>query len=169
MIQSGNDHSRLDSFVAEVAVESAHRIGRRAALTRLGKGLLALVGASILNQLPQDRRVKAHHQAGCSNWKWCNLSGTPCSCAGGSNNNCPTGPGGSCSTAGTPWSGCCQDPSDCCFYTITYYDCCGPCEETSSPSCECDHGSQPYWCDDEANLVCTLAVKGPKCLLNCPC
>ena len=168
MIHRDPSISALDEAVTAFAVESAHRIGRRALLSKLGKGLLALTGATILSRLPHDRRVQAHHSAGCTNWKWCNLSGTPCACAGGSNNSCPTGSGGSCSTAGTPWWGCCYNPNDCCLYTITYYDCCGKCEE-SAATCACDHGGTQIWCDDEANYVCTLAVQGPKCASNCPC
>lgn len=158
----------IDHLMKNITIAAAHRISRRSFLTSLGKLMLASAGASILDTLPADRRVQAHSDWNCTDWKWCNMNGYPCACRGGSNTTCPDD---DCNWGGNPWTGCCWNPSDGCWYTISYYDCCGTCS-ASPATCDCgdpDQWTQKNWCDSQPSSAykCTLAVKGAKCQQNC--
>jgi len=160
--------NQLDRLTLRIISSSGQKASRRNFLTQLGKLTLALVGSSIASALPADRRtVLAGHGFGCTDWKWCYMSGYPCACCGGSNTSCPHG---GCSTAGTAWTGCCIDPNSC-GKVIQYKDCCatggGSCPSVSC-SCLCHNaGTQRYWCSGgtESNYRCTLAIV----IGSCPC
>ncbi len=150
----------IDRLAKELTISVAHRISRRSFLSSLVKLIVAGSGATIFNALPVDRRiVEAHSNLNCTDWRWCNMTGYPCKCRGGSNTSCPCC---GCNYGGTAWTGCCRSDVNGCLYTVTYYDCCGTCPQYS-PGCDCYSVSQPLWCLSGGTYVCTLAIVGPRC------
>ncbi len=160
------DH--IDQLVAQMTSSWSQKGSRRDFLMRFGKVTLALVGSAVANSLPTDRRVaSADHGSGCTDWKWCYMSGKPCACCGGSNTSCPYS---GCVKTGISWTGCCIEPGGC-GKIIDYQDCCasGP-EYCPSVSCSClchNAGTQDWWCTGgtEMNYRCTLA----RVIGSCPC
>ncbi len=156
--------NRIDRLTRELAISTAHRLSRRNLLTSFGKLIIAGLGATILDALPVDRRVQAHSDQNCSDWRWCNMNGYPCKCRGGSNTTCP---GSGCNYGGSPWTGCCLSTDDGCYYNVIYYDCCGSCQ-AASPTCDCgssDPNANRNWCYNQPATAykCTLAVVTARC------
>lgn len=64
------DH--LDNLMSQKLSKWASATPRRGFLARVGKLTLAVVGASLMQALPFDRRVAmAHPGTNCYDWKWC--------------------------------------------------------------------------------------------------
>lgn len=159
-VSRANDGSEvIDGQVEQLARAFASRTGtRHGFLGLLGKGLLGLAGVHILGpMLPVDRRVRPA-DPDCYYWKYCFMDGTPCANCGGSDNSCPSG----CTQSSSSWTGCCYNPTDGCYHTVFYYDCCGC--NTSCAGSFCNWSSEPSWC---SGYHCTLAVAGGKCQPNC--
>jgi methylamine dehydrogenase light chain len=156
--------------VAETAARrSAQTIGRRSALSAIGK---LLVGGAILPVLPFDRsgtaRADTAHAAGeadCEYWRYCALDGFLCSCCGGSISACPPGT----EPSKVTWVGTCHNPQDGKDYLISYNDCCG---KTTCGRCLCNGnvGERPgyrmgihndiNWCmaNTQSMYHCTVSV-----------
>lgn len=130
-----NPLSKFMSFIdiaSEKSVrQQATKIGRRSFLSKLGQ---AMVGSAILPMLPFDRFGEAQAASSpyqsddltaddqkCDYWRYCALSGTLCTCCGGSVNQCPPGA----DVSKVSWIGTCENPNDKKSYLISYNDCCG--------------------------------------------
>jgi methylamine dehydrogenase light chain len=123
----------IDETASAKSRQLASLTSRRGFLGRLG---MLLAGASILPLLPV---VRAFAQEGlkemgdpesCDYWRYCALSGTLCSCCGGSFNSCPPGS----EPSKIAWVGTCRNPLDDRDYLISYNDCCG---NASCGRCNC--------------------------------
>ncbi len=147
--------------------------GRRSFLAKIGT---ALIGSAVLPMLPFDRSNEAraaamkNHQdtdpKACDYWRYCALSGQPCSCCGGSPTACPPGTEGS----KVSWIGTCENPTDKRHYLVSYNDCCGktPCNQCNCHNTERDkpgyrmgRNSGIHWCmanDNGSFTHCTVAV-----------
>jgi methylamine dehydrogenase light chain len=165
---------------------SAQAIGRRSALSTIGK---LLIGGAALPVLPFDRsgRVFAAGAPGadgaktdqskmgaakteatdtsCDYWRFCALDGFLCSCCGGSVSACPPGA----EPSKVTWVGTCHNPNDGKNYLVSYNDCCG---KTSCGRCLCNGnvGERPgyrmgihndiNWCmaNTQTMYHCTVSV-----------
>ena len=117
----------LDDTVVSSSRGLAKRSSRRHFIGRLGA---LLVGASALPLLPVARAFGADQTDGlkeigdpknCDYWRYCALSGTLCTCCGGSLTTCPPGA----EPSPISWVGTCRNPVDDKDYLISYNDCCG--------------------------------------------
>ncbi len=145
---------------------SAQNIGRRSALSGLGK---ILVGSAILPVLPFDRsggaRAAEATDGDCEYWRYCAIDGFLCSCCGGSVSACPPGA----EPSKVTWVGTCQNPGDGKNYLVSYNDCCG---KTTCGRCLCNAnaGERPgyrmgvhndvNWCMANTSSMyhCTVSV-----------
>ena len=111
----------------------ARQTSRRSFLGRLGTGI---VGMSALPLLPVERAFGADAPAEmgdprtCDYWRYCAISGSLCSCCGGSERTCPPGS----EVASVHWIGTCHNPVDDKDYLIAYMDCCG---KATCARCDC--------------------------------
>ena len=84
----------LDRMTGDSSRRLARTTSRRSFLARLGT---VLTGAAALPLLPVVRAFAAESVAelgdpqSCDYWRYCALSGTLCSCCGGTYNSCPPG------------------------------------------------------------------------------
>ena len=114
----------IDEKTGQGSRQIARRTARRGFLGKLGT---SLVGLGSLPLLPVVRAFAAEgleeegDPQSCDYWRYCALSGTLCSCCGGTENTCP--PGSQPSTIA--WVGTCRNPVDGRDYLISYNDCCG--------------------------------------------
>jgi methylamine dehydrogenase light chain len=124
----GNLLQRINAWFDKKAVDGsrylARRTSRRSFLGRLGTGI---VGIGSLPLLPVLRAfgAEAPDELGdpkrCDYWRYCAISGTLCSCCGGTHSSCPPGS----EPATIHWVGTCRNPVDDKDYLIAYNDCCG--------------------------------------------
>jgi methylamine dehydrogenase light chain len=161
----------FDRAAEAAARRSAQRIGRRSALSAIGK---TLVGGALLPLLPFDRSSRALAEdakpveptdAECEYWRYCALDGFLCSCCGGSLTSCPPGA----EPSKVTWVGTCRNTKDGKDYLISYNDCCG---KTSCGRCFCNANVRERpgyrmgvhndinWCmaNDQNMYHCTVAV-----------
>lgn len=102
----------------------ARHTSRRSFIGRLGA---LLAGATVLPLLPYARSFAAESvdeigdPQSCDYWRYCALSGTLCSCCGGTMNSCPPGA----EPSPVTWVGTCRNAVDDKDYLISYADCCG--------------------------------------------
>ncbi len=114
----------FDQKTADVSRYLARRTSRRSFLSRLGT---AMVGMSALPLLPVARAFGADdldelgESNSCDYWRYCAISGTLCSCCGGTERSCPPGS----EPATIHWVGTCHNSVDGKDYLIAYNDCCG--------------------------------------------
>ncbi len=114
----------LDQKTGEGSRHLARNTARRSFLGKLGTGI---VGMSALPLLPVLRAFAADEidelgdPKSCDYWRYCAISGSLCSCCGGSENSCPPGS----EPATVHWVGTCHNPVDDKDYLISYKDCCG--------------------------------------------
>lgn len=157
----------------------AGRTSRRSFLGRFG---VFIAGMGALPVLPVQRAAHAQpantgavngvadvqemgDPMSCEYWRYCGLSGSLCSCCGGSTTQCPPGS----QTATVAWVGSCHNPTDGRDYLISYNDCCG---KGSCGGCGCsrDEGDKPVYFPSKSNNIlwcfgstshayhCTLAL-----------
>lgn len=100
----------------------------------------------------------------CDYWRYCALSGSLCSCCGGTLTRCPPGA----ETASVAWVGSCHNPTDGRDYLISYNDCCG--KGSCGCGCSRSEGDRPVYFPSKANNIlwcfgsnshayhCTLAL-----------
>lgn len=132
----------LDRIGEAVARRLATGSSRRSILSRMGT---ALVAAPAFPLLPIDRAsaqdaprelsdvqkdAQNKDDTVCNYWRYCALSGSLCTCCGGTNSKCPPGTQPSL----TAWVGTCRNPADERLYIIVYRDCCGT---SSCQRCRC--------------------------------
>lgn len=123
----------------------ATHVGRRSFLARLGQ---AMVGTTLLPMLPFDRFGEAQAaeepyksddlpdpNQQCDYWRYCALSGSLCTCCGGTVNQCPPGS----DVSQVSWIGTCENPEDKKSYLISYNDCCG---KMSCGRCSCHNNER---------------------------
>ena len=127
-MSSGNLLQEINAWFDKKAVDAsrhlARQTSRRSFLGRLGTGI---VGMSAFPLLPVVRAFGADapdelgDPKSCDYWRYCAISGTLCTCCGGTERSCP--PGSEPSTV--HWVGTCHNPADDKDYLIAYNDCCG--------------------------------------------
>jgi hypothetical protein len=125
-------NERTDDLVTRLTESLYHASSRRGFLSTLGKGLMGLLGMSVLDALPLDRTVQiaeaspaeTHVPTRCDYWKYCSINTggwTVCRCCQQVTQDClcPYG-----TLPGTSyWVGCCMgngNPRT----LMRYYDCC---------------------------------------------
>ncbi len=141
---------------------------RRSVLTRIGRGVLRLVGISLLPVLPIDRIVPPSLAAdpNCEISELCGIYGRLCwgdSCpnCGGGNARCP-----SCTSIGSFWVYCCPfgsgqtqyKYSDCCTNDVNCYNNCKTCKQCLNNSKRPD-----AWCDGYTYYACTIWTTNGLC------
>jgi methylamine dehydrogenase light chain len=162
----------FDRAVERRARKAASIHGRRSFLSRVG---MALVGTAAVPMLPFDRFNEARasglnsHQdtdpTACDYWRYCGMSGQPCTCCGGGPTSCPPGT----EVSKVSWIGTCENPTDKRHYLISYNDCCGkiPCKQCNCHNTERDkpgyrmgRNSAVDWCmaNNSGLVQCTLSV-----------
>lgn len=146
----------------------ARQTSRRSFLGRLGTGI---VGMSVLPLLPVARAfgAEAPDELGdprsCDYWRYCAISGTLCSCCGGTERSCPPGT----EPSSVHWVGTCHNPADDRDYLISYKDCCGKaycgrCQchrtEREKPTYFPSRASTIVWCfgAETRSYHCTMAL-----------
>jgi len=154
---------------------TAQRISRRSMISTVGK---AMVGVLAVPLLPFDRSGEVHgaepkkgefknttDDEACDYWRYCALSGTLCTCCGGSVTSCPPGS----EVSKVSWVGTCQNPTDGKHYLVSYNDCCG---KMSCAQCPCSNHQRERpgykmglhnginWCmaNDRNAYHCTVAA-----------
>lgn len=164
--------NRIDAWFDRKASEGSRRLARRTSrrgfLGRLGT---AIVGMGVLPLLPVERAFSGETPAelgdprSCDYWRYCAISGTLCSCCGGSEKSCP--PGSEPSTI--HWVGTCHNPADDKNYLIAYKDCCGN-AVCNRCNCHTTQGEKPMyfpsrnasitWCfgAEHRSYNCTMAL-----------
>lgn len=132
----------------------AARTSRRSFIGKLG---VFLAGMGTLPMLPVIREAQAQSMDSiadmgntetCEYWRYCAMSGSLCTCCGGSVTQCPPGA----ETATVAWVGTCQNPADGQDYLISYNDCCG---KSSCGRCGChrSEGDRPVYFPSKANSI----------------
>lgn len=168
----------FDRAAEQRARQSAQRISRRSIVAMLGQ---AMVGALAVPLLPFDRSGEAFgaehpepkkgefknttDNEACDYWRYCALSGTLCTCCGGSLTSCPPGA----EVSKVTWVGTCENPSDGKQYLVSYNDCCG---KVACDQCPCSNHQRERpgyrlglhnginWCmaNDRNAYHCTVAA-----------
>lgn len=166
----------MDQSAERQVRRQAHQNGRRSFVSNVGK---VLAGATVVPMLPFDRFGEAHaaapnrgpradsqNEKSCDYWRYCALSGSLCSCCGGSANTCPPGA----EVSRVSWIGTCENPEDGRSYLISYNDCCGKLGCDTGCRCSNHERERPgyriglhngiNWCmaNDNPAIHCTLAA-----------
>lgn len=141
----------VDAGAREMSLRMARRLSRRHFLSRLGR---LLAGAAALPLLPvsrafaQDSLTEMGDPQSCDYWRYCAMSGTLCSCCGGSFTSCPPGAEPSPIT----WVGTCRNPVDGVNYLMSYNDCCGK-AVCSRCGCHNTERDKPVYFTSNSNTV----------------
>jgi len=154
----------VDAFVATLLRKRGQSISRRGVLARLGKGLLGVVGISLVPVLPIDRTFAMPAQGGaCCQWQLCGINGYLCGANGST--ACPSG-----TVEGASWSKCCDNGNDCNPESkmVEYIDCCATTQAaatgTRGPLCAHNTSVEYAWCGgSEQYYGCTYAKIGATC------
>ncbi len=158
----------FDQKTGEGSRHLARRTSRRSFLGRLGTGI---VGMGALPLLPVVRAFGAEETGdltdpeSCDYWRYCAISGTLCTCCGGSEKSCPPGS----EPPAIHWVGTCHNPAEDKDYLIAYNDCCGK-AMCNRCSCHRTERERPIyypsrhasitWCfgTESRSYHCTMAV-----------
>ncbi len=171
-MSSGNLLPRINAWFDQKTGDGSRHLAkqtsRRSFLGRLGTGI---VGMSALPLLPvvrafgADAAVELGDPKSCDYWRYCAISGTLCTCCGGTERSCP--PGSEPSTI--HWVGTCHNPAEDRDYLIAYNDCCG---KAVCSRCDChrterekpiyfpSRHSSITWCfgSESRSYHCTMAL-----------
>jgi methylamine dehydrogenase light chain len=141
----------LDRRTDDSSRQLARSTSRRGFIGKLGA---MLAGAAFLPLLPVSRPF-AQETLGdigdpqsCDYWRYCALSGTLCTCCGGTTTSCPPGA----EVSPITWVGTCRNPVDDRDYLISYNDCCGKafCKRCS---CHNTERERPVYYASKSNSV----------------
>ena len=141
----------LDRRTGDSSRKLARRTSRRGFIGKLGA---MLAGAAFLPLLPvsrpfaQETLGEIGDPQSCDYWRYCAMSGTLCSCCGGTYTSCPPGAEPSPIT----WVGTCRNPVDNRSYLMSYNDCCGK-SVCSRCSCHNTEGDKPVYFNSNSNTV----------------
>ena len=140
----------IDQTAREQTLKLARLASRRHFLSRLGA---MLAGAATLPLLPVARALAQEPQEmrddqSCDYWRYCAMSGTLCTCCGGSYTSCPPGSEASPIT----WVGTCTNPVDGRDYLMSYNDCCGK-AVCARCSCHNTEGDKPVYFNSNSSTV----------------
>ena len=171
-MSSGKILNRIDTWFDQKTNEGSRRLARQTSRRGfLGKLGTAIVGMSALPLLPVERAFggETPNELGdpksCDYWRYCAISGTLCSCCGGSKTSCPPGS----EPSVIHWVGSCHNPADDKDYLIAYKDCCGK-PICNRCGCHNTQGEKPMyfpsrnasitWCFGAENRSyhCTMAL-----------
>jgi methylamine dehydrogenase light chain len=158
----------LDGTTCTGSRRLARATSRRSFMSRLGT---LLTGAALHPLLPVARAFAAESVTeigdpqSCEYWRYCALSGTLCSCCGGSKNQCPPGS----ELSPIAWIGTCRNAVDDRDYLVSYNDCCGKsfCErcrchntERERPVYTASKSNNVLWCfgTESRAYHCTIAT-----------
>ena len=158
----------LDRTTGRSSRMLARKTSRRSFLARFG---VLMTAAPTLPLLPVVRAFASEslteigNPQSCDYWRYCALSGTLCSCCGGTPTACPPGAEPSPIT----WVGTCRNPMDDRDYLISYNDCCGKavcrrcgCHNTerARPVYYAGKSSSVLWCfgTESRAYHCTVGV-----------
>lgn len=140
----------LDNKATNSSRTLARSTSRRGFLGKLGTGI---VGMSAFPLLPVTRAFaedvdELGDPQSCDYWRYCALSGSLCSCCGGTETSCP--PGSEPSTIS--WVGTCHNPVDDKDYLISYNDCCGN-EVCKRCNCHRNEREKPLYFPSKSNGI----------------
>lgn len=161
-MEGSGEFGRVDESLGVSLRAWSQRVSRRGVISRVGQGLIALIGVRALAPVVLDRRDEAYaeHQQSvwtCDDWITCALCGKPCDCCGGSVSRCPSG------TVAAGWwtKCCCRTGKNAKCNTIIYRDCMGSAHCCRLKNCNrtCDW-ARVYGVGDYA---CTLMIQGAEC------
>lgn len=158
----------MDQATRSQTLKLARRISRRHFLSRIG---MLLASAAALPLLPVSRALgqepvrEIGDDKACEYWRYCALSGTLCTCCGGTITSCPPGAEASPIT----WVGTCRNSVDDRDYLISYNDCCGKavCRRCNCHNTERDkpvyfpsNSGSVLWCfgTEHRTYHCTVAL-----------
>lgn len=143
---------RLDKIIAAELSRHSRFISRRAFLSRLSKGVLALAGVSIAATIGLYEVPSAEAFEPPPAWEQCGLHGYYCS---------PTCNGGT-SSLGYGWVQCCENPSTSQWYCCAYSDQCSATPVTVS-GCKGTQPCGPKWYANPGSVyyICTNASCSP--------
>ena len=141
----------IDAGARQTGLLLARKLSRRHFLSRLG---MMLAGAAAFPLLPVARSFAQNsvQEVGdpqdCDYWRYCAMSGTLCSCCGGSHTSCPPGA----ELSPITWVGTCHNPADNRNYLMSYNDCCGK-ATCSRCGCHNTEGDKPVYFNRNSNSV----------------
>jgi methylamine dehydrogenase light chain len=141
----------IDDQARSSSLALARKLSRRSFLSRLG---MMLAGAAAFPLLPVARSFaqssveEVGDPQSCEYWRYCAMSGTLCSCCGGTYTSCPPGSEASPIT----WVGTCRNPVDGRDYLMSYNDCCGK-SVCSRCGCHNTEGDKPVYFNSNSNSV----------------
>lgn len=158
----------IDQNARRSSLALARTFSRRSFISKLGT---MLCGAAAFPLLPvsrafaQDSIIEIGDNQSCDYWRYCAMSGSLCSCCGGTPTSCPPGSERSPIT----WVGTCLNPADNRSYLISYNDCCGKAQCTR---CGChntvrdkpvyfnSNSNTVFWCfgTESTQYHCTVSV-----------
>jgi hypothetical protein len=152
--------AKLDHRVGRVLAGSFQHESRRSFLSRLTRGLFALVGVSLPAVIRPYAVFGGVQPAGGGlrrhSWEWCGLHGPICA------GNChPTmnGNRGRLGMEGAPmtrWVACCKNPTTNRWRCVRYADYCGVKGPNWGVNCEGKTPSGPTWCAGvDGGYICT--------------
>ena len=126
----------IDENARKTSLALARKLSRRHFLSRLG---MIIAGAAAFPLLPVARSFaqssveEVGDPQSCEYWRYCAMSGTLCSCCGGSYTSCP-------------------NPTDNRNYLMSYNDCCGK-SVCSRCSCHNTEGDKPVYFNSNSSTV----------------
>ncbi|MFN7173736.1 MAG: methylamine dehydrogenase light chain [Thermaurantiacus tibetensis] len=169
------DSGHLDRLAERLTRLLASRLSRRNIVSRLG---VALTAAPALPLLPYGRAsaetaeaeltdiqkdAQTKDDTRCTYWRYCAISGSLCTCCGGTTSRCPPGSEPSL----TSWIGTCRNPDDGRFYVIAYRDCCGMAacgrcrcsqHDEASPAYRPELNNEIIWCFGTRSMQYTCST-----------
>ena len=141
----------VDEKAKRTSLLFARKLSRRHFLSRIG---VMVAGATAFPLLPVSRSFAQNSVSeigdpqSCDYWRYCAMSGTLCTCCGGTYTSCPPGSEASPIT----WVGTCRNPVDGLDYLMSYNDCYGK-SVCSRCGCHNTEGDRPVYFNSNSNTV----------------